>query len=62
MINLNHTIEEVNLIASALRELPHKLVHDLLTKLEKQAVPQIQALQQPTEAASATDTPAEPTA
>jgi len=62
MINLTHTVEEVNLIASALRELPHKLVHELLMKLEKQAVPQIQALQQPTEDAPTPETPVEPAA
>jgi len=49
MISLEHTIEEVNLIIAALRELPHKLVHELLGKIEKQAVPQVQAAQQAAE-------------
>ena len=43
MISLEHTVEEVNLIIAALRELPHKLVNELLGKIEKQAVPQLQA-------------------
>lgn len=47
MISLEHTIEEVNLIVAALRELPHKLVNELLGKIEKQVVPQVQAAQQP---------------
>jgi hypothetical protein len=49
MINLNHTVEEINLMISALRELPHKLVHELITKITAQAQPQVNALEKPAE-------------
>ena len=39
-INLEHTVDEVNMIIKALEELPHKLVHALLVKIHNQAIPQ----------------------
>jgi len=39
-INLEHTVDEVNMIIKALEELPHKLVHALLVKIHSQAIPQ----------------------
>ena len=41
MINLTHTVEEINLIIAALRELPHKLVEELINKIKVQATPQV---------------------
>jgi hypothetical protein len=39
-INLEHTVDEVNMIIKALEEMPHKLVHALLVKIHNQAIPQ----------------------
>ena len=39
-INLEHTVDEINLIIKGLEELPHKLVHALLVKIHSQAIPQ----------------------
>lgn len=47
MINLNHTIEEINIILHALAKLPYEAVHELVEKIKGQATPQVQALQQP---------------
>jgi hypothetical protein len=53
-INLEHTVDEINLIIKALEEMPHKLVHALLVKIHNQAIPQTHA---PTDVAPAeTDT------
>ena len=41
MIPLEHTIEEVNLILTALQELPHKFVEALINKIKVQATPQV---------------------
>ena len=49
MITLKHTKDEVELILRALQELPHKLVHDLVMKIHTQAVPQVQAAENPSE-------------
>jgi hypothetical protein len=45
MINLNHTIEEINVMLHALSHLAYKDVSGLIDKLKGQAEPQVQALQ-----------------
>ena len=45
MINLNHTIDEVNVMLHALSHLAYKDVAGLIDKLKGQAEPQVQAIQ-----------------
>ena len=49
MINLHHTVEEINLMIAALRKLPHEVVHELITKITQQAQPQVEELAKPKE-------------
>jgi len=44
MINLNLTIQEVNLILQALGQAPYIQVAELVEKIKAQAVPQVEAL------------------
>ena len=46
MINLNHTIEEINVMLHALAKLPYEAVHELVEKIKGQATPQVEAIQQ----------------
>ena len=46
MINLNHTVEEINIMLHALTKLPYEAVHELITKIHAQAKPQVEATQQ----------------
>ena len=57
MINLEHTIEEVNAILLALSKLPFEMVHELIAKIKDQAGPQVQALNQPAPAPAPEETP-----
>lgn len=52
MINLNHTIDEINIMLHAIAKLPYEMVHELMDKIHAQAEPQVQAIQ-----AQATPTP-----
>jgi len=45
MINLNHTIEEVNVLLHALSQMAYRDVAGLIDKLKGQAEPQVQAIQ-----------------
>ena len=45
MINLNHTVEEINIMLHALTKLPYEAVHELITKIHGQAKPQVEAVQ-----------------
>jgi len=45
MINLTHTVQEVELIVGALRKLPMEVCEELVNKIKAQAIPQLQALQ-----------------
>lgn len=54
MINLNHTIEEINVILRALDELPHRIARSVIDKIQGQAQPQVEELSKAQEA------PAEP--
>jgi hypothetical protein len=45
MFNLNHTLEEVQIIITALSKLPFEVVHQLIPKIQNQVNPQIQAQQ-----------------
>ncbi len=47
MIDLNHTVEEVNIIIHALAKLPYEAVKDLIEKIHGQAKPQVDALNAP---------------
>jgi hypothetical protein len=58
MINLNHTIEEVNILLHALSHLAYKDVVGLIDKLKGQAEPQVQALQAQQQAQVQAETPA----
>lgn len=51
MINLTHTVQEVELLLTALRKLPMEITEDLVMKLRSQAVPQVQAAQAAEQAA-----------
>lgn len=44
MINLNLTIQEINLILQALGQAPYVQVTDIVEKIKAQAVPQVEAL------------------
>ena len=58
-IKLNLEIQEVEAIVAGLRKLPMELVEETVNKIKIQAIPQIQALQTPTEEAPAeTEAPA----
>ena len=46
MINLNHTLDEINVMLHALSKLPYELVHELVAKIKGQAEPQVQEIQQ----------------
>jgi NRPS condensation-like uncharacterized protein len=58
MINLNHTIEEVNVMLHALSHLAYKDVAGLIDKLKGQAEPQVQAIQAQQQTQVQADTPA----
>jgi len=58
MINLNHTIDEVNVMLHALSHLAYKDVAGLIDKLKGQAEPQVQAIQAQQQAQVQADTPA----
>lgn len=45
-LNFNVTLDEANVIMAGLGELPAKMSATLITKLQQQAAPQIQAQQQ----------------
>lgn len=47
MINLNHTVQEIEVIIAALRKLPMEIAEDIVMKVRAQALPQVQALQAP---------------
>jgi len=47
MIDLNLTVQEINLILQALGQAPYQAVAELVEKIKAQAVPQVEAL--PTE-------------
>jgi hypothetical protein len=53
MIDLNLTLNDINLILQALGQAPYAQVAELVDKIKEQATPQAQALQesQPVEAA-----------
>jgi len=55
MINLTHTVDEINTIIKALEEMPHRLVHGLLVKIHNQAVPQANFATQPVDKTLATE-------
>jgi hypothetical protein len=44
MINLNLTVQEVNLILQALGQAPYIQVAEIVEKIKAQAVPQVEAL------------------
>jgi hypothetical protein len=44
VINLNHTIEEINHILAALDELPHRIARSIIDKIKGQAQPQVDAI------------------
>ena len=44
MINLNLTVQEINLILQALGQAPYIQVAELVEKIKAQAVPQVEAL------------------
>jgi hypothetical protein len=58
MINLNHTIDEVNVMLHALSHLAYKDVAGLIDKLKVQAEPQVQAIQAQQQTQVQADTPA----
>jgi len=58
MINLNHTIEEVNVLLHALSQMAYRDVAGLIDKLKGQAEPQVQAIQAQQQAQVQADTPA----
>jgi len=58
MINLNHTIDEVNVMLHALSHLAYKDVAGLIDKLKSQAEPQVQAIQAQQQTQVQADTPA----
>jgi hypothetical protein len=58
MINLNHTIDEVNVMLHALSHLAYKDVAGLIDKLKSQAEPQVQAIQAQQQAQIQAATPA----
>jgi hypothetical protein len=41
-VKLELTVEELQLIAGSLRELPYKVVVNLLQKIDRQVIPQLQ--------------------
>ena len=58
MINLNHTIEEVNVLLHALSQMTYRDVAGLIDKLKGQAEPQVQAIQNIQQAQVQAATPA----
>ena len=62
-INLTLEINEVEAVVAGLRKLPMELIEETVNKIKIQAIPQIQAQQAATQAASEPqpETPAEPT-
>ncbi len=44
MIDLTHTVEEVNIIIHALAKLPYEAVKDLIEKIHGQAKPQVDSI------------------
>jgi len=58
MINLNHTIDEVNVMLHALSHLAYKDVAGLIDKLKGQAEPQVQAIQAQQQTQVQAETPA----
>ena len=44
MINLNLSVQEINLILQALGQAPYAQVAELVEKIKAQAVPQVEAL------------------
>jgi hypothetical protein len=57
VINLNHTVEEINVILRALDELPHRISRAIIDKIHGQAKPQVEALNEQAQA----EQPAQPT-
>lgn len=49
MIKLDLTIPEVEAVVAGLRKLPMELIEETVNKIKIQAIPQIQALQNPAE-------------
>ena len=41
-VKLELTVEELQIVAGALRELPYKVVVNLLQKIDRQVIPQLQ--------------------
>lgn len=41
-VKLELTVEELQIVAGALRELPYKVVVNLLHKIDRQVIPQLQ--------------------
>ncbi len=41
-VKIELTVEELQLVAGALRELPYKAVVNLLQKIDRQVIPQLQ--------------------
>lgn len=41
-VKLELTVEELQIVAGALRELPYKTVVNLLQKIDRQVIPQLQ--------------------
>ena len=58
-IQLNLTLEEVNVVLQALGQLPYAQISPLVEKVRQQAIPQVEKIQA-AEAAAAPATPAEP--
>ena len=44
MINLELSVQEINLILQALGQVPYVQVADIVEKIKKQATPQVEAL------------------
>ena len=44
MINLNLTVQEINLILQALGQAPYAQVAEIVEKIKAQAIPQVEAL------------------
>ena len=42
------TLEQANLVIQALAQMPYHMTANLIAELQKQAAPQIQAVEQPT--------------
>ena len=51
MINLNLTVQEVNMILQALGQAPYAQVAEMVEKIKSQAIPQVEALPKEEEAA-----------